>query len=107
VLVPIIPTVLAQRTFDQLVDFLATLDGHRPAVHGFFSMADRRKSLHRELMATLPTQRADVSPVAIPALSLIEQMSLERAPLAAYAPHSPAARAYDELWREVTGLLDG
>jgi chromosome partitioning protein len=105
VLVPIIPTVLARRTFDQLVDFLATFDGRRPTVHGFFSMADQRKSLHRELIATLPAERTDVSPLAIPALSLIEQMSVERAPLAVYAPHSPAARAYDKLWDELTDLL--
>jgi len=103
--VPIIPTVLAQRTFDQLVDFLGDFDGRRPEVHGFFSMADRRKSLHRKLLSTLPTERSDVSATAIPALSVIEQMAVERAPLAVYAPQSPAARAYDALWAEVAELL--
>ncbi|NKQ52038.1 AAA family ATPase [Amycolatopsis sp. K13G38] len=103
--VPIIPTVLAQRTFEQLVDFLAGFNGHRPRVHGFFSMADRRKSLHRNLIATLPGERDDISATAIPALSVIEQMAVERAPLAVYAPHSSAARAYDALWAEVAGLL--
>ncbi|HVW43253.1 MAG TPA: ParA family protein [Amycolatopsis sp.] len=105
VLVPIIPTVLAQRTFDQLVEFLGTFNGDGPRVHGFFSMADRRKSLHRELIATLPAEREGISATAIPALSVIEQMAVHRAPLGAYAPHSPAARAYDALWTELVQLL--
>ena len=107
VLVPIIPTVLAQRTFDQLVEFLGSFDGRRPEVRGFFSMADRRKSLHRELLATLPTEREGISATAIPALSVIEQMAVQRAPLAAYAPGNSATRAYDALWSEVAALLDG
>lgn len=105
VLVPIIPTVLAQRTFDQLVEFLSTFNGNRPEVHGFFSMADRRKSLHRDLIATLPRERGGISATAIPALAVIEQMAVERAPLAAYAPGSAAAHAYQELWGELAGLL--
>ncbi|HJQ48038.1 MAG TPA: ParA family protein [Amycolatopsis sp.] len=106
VLVPIIPTVLARRTFDQLVEFLGTFNGRRPEVHGFFSMADNRKTLHRELIATLPAEREGISPTAIPALSVIEQMSVQRAPLGAYAPHHPATRAYGDLWTELAHLLD-
>jgi hypothetical protein len=41
-----------------------------------------------------------VASAAIPALSLIEQMSVQRAPVTAFAPRSAAARRYQELWLE-------
>ncbi|MFH5208345.1 ParA family protein [Antrihabitans spumae] len=105
VVVPIIPTVLAARTFDQLTDFVATFEGRKPILHGFFSMVDRRKALHREIVATLPSQRSGVSATAIPSLSAIELMSVHRAPLPSFAPNSPAAKAYRALWDEISGLL--
>jgi hypothetical protein len=42
-----------------------------------------------------------VTAAAIPALSLIERMSVERAPVNAFAPRSQAARAFRALWSEV------
>jgi cellulose biosynthesis protein BcsQ len=99
-LVPLIPTTLSVRTLDQLTEFVAGMDGSRPSILAFFSMTDRRKRLHREVIAQLPAQRDDVAATAIPALSLIEQMSLQRAPVAAFAPRSAAARCYAELWQE-------
>jgi chromosome partitioning protein len=99
-LVPLIPTTLSVRTLDQLTDFIAELDSRRPAVLAFFSMIDWRKRLHREIFEQLPADRPEVAATAIPALSLIEQMSLRRAPVTAFAPRSRAALSYAELWRE-------
>jgi cellulose biosynthesis protein BcsQ len=99
-LVPLIPTTLSVRTLDQLTGFIAGFDGHRPRVLAFFSMIDRRKKLHREIAETLPAQRPEFAATVIPALSLIERMSVERAPVAAFSPRSQAARRYDELWHE-------
>ena len=101
-LVPLIPTTLSVRTLDQLTDFIAGFDGHRPKVLAFCSMIDRRKRLHREIAERLPAERPDVAQTIIPALSLIERMSLERAPVTAFAPRSAAARQYAELWAEVS-----
>ncbi len=100
-LVPLIPTILSLRTLDQLTDFISSFDGQRPGVLAFFSMIDQRKSLHREIAERLPAERDDVAAVTIPALSQIERMSVERAPVAAFAPHSRAARSYQALWAEV------
>jgi chromosome partitioning protein len=100
-LIPLIPTTLSVRTLDQLTEFVAGLGGSRPVILAFFSMIDRRKRLHREICQHLPEQRADVAATAIPALSVIEQMSLRRAPVTAFAPRSAAARRYEELWLEV------
>ncbi|HEV2372144.1 MAG TPA: ParA family protein [Streptosporangiaceae bacterium] len=101
VLVPLIPTTLSVRTLDQLSDFLASLDGHKPTVLAFFSMVDRRKRLHAEVMAHLAAERDDVATTAIPSLSLIEQMAVRKAPVTAFAPRSAAARSYASLWAEV------
>src|SRR5580658_6571638 len=99
-LVPLIPTTLSVRTLDQLTEFIAGFNGHQPAVLAFFSMIDRRKSLHKQIAADLPAQRSDFATAAISALSLIEQMSVRRAPVTAFAPRSQAALQYAGLWQE-------
>jgi chromosome partitioning protein len=100
-MVPLIPTTLSLRTFDQLTEFVAGLPGRRPVVRAFFSMVDRRKRLHREVVEQLPTQRAGICPVSIPAVSIVEQMAVRRAPVPVFAARSQAARGYRELWSEV------
>jgi chromosome partitioning protein len=100
-LVPLIPTTLSLHTLDQLSEFLAGLEGSRPHVLAFFSMVDRRKRLHREVVERLPTERSDIAVTAIPALSVVEQMAVHRAPLPAFAPRSPAAQGYEQLWAEL------
>jgi cellulose biosynthesis protein BcsQ len=99
-LVPLIPTTLSVRTLDQLTEFVAGFDGHRPDVLAFFSMIDRRKRLHTRIAAELPAARSDFATIAIGALSVVEQMSVYRAPVTAFAPRSVAARQYGELWQE-------
>jgi chromosome partitioning protein len=99
-LVPLIPTTLSVRTLDQLSEFIGGFAGHRPDLLAFFSMIDRRKRLHLQIAADLPAQRADFAATVIPALSVIEQMSVHRAPVGAFAPRSAAARQYRELWLE-------
>jgi cellulose biosynthesis protein BcsQ len=99
VLSPLIPTTLSVRTLDQLTEFIGTVR-QRPRLLGFFSMVDRRKRLHRELVDELPRLRKDIAATAIPALSMIEQMAAHRAPVASYAPNSPAARCYAQLYDE-------
>ena len=101
-LVPLIPTTLSVRTLHQLTKFVAGFDGRRPAVRAFFSMVDRRKRLHQEITQNLSAERTVVSASAIPALSLIERMSVERAPVAVFAPRSQAARAFRALWSEIS-----
>lgn len=104
VLVPLIPTTLSVRTMDQLTEFVDDLAGSRPRVLGFFSMVDRRKRLHREVVDTLPTQRKDIAATTIPALSIIEQMAARREPVPYFASRSIASRRYLELWQEAFSL---
>jgi len=101
-LVPVIPTTLSVRTLDQLTEFVAGFNGRRPEVRAFFSMVDRRKKLHQEIVRDLTAERSGVSATPIPSLSMIERMSVERAPVNAFAPSSVAARAYRALWSEIS-----
>ena len=99
--VPLIPTTLSVRTLDQLNEFIGQFKGKQPEILAFFSMVDRRKKLHREITERLSAERAEVAQTTIPALSLIETMSVERAPVAVFAPASAAAKAYRSLWAEL------
>lgn len=101
IVVPLIPTTLSVRTLDQLTEFIAGFNGHRPDLLAFFSMVDRRKKLHREITDNLSSERSEVAATAIPALSVVEKMSVERCPVTVFAPRSSAARAYRSLWAEL------
>ena len=100
-LVPLIPATLSLRTFEQLVRFVAAAEGHRPEVVAFFSMVDRRKRLHREVVESIPRDRARVAETVVPSLAAIEQMAQRREPVTATAPAGRAAQVYADLWREV------
>ena len=100
-LVPLIPATLSLRTFEQLKAFVADTDKPRPELVAFFSMVDRRKRLHRDVIEAMPRDGARIASTEIPALSIIEQMAEQRAPVAAFAPRSRAALCYEQLWAEV------
>jgi cellulose biosynthesis protein BcsQ len=100
-LVPLIPTILSVRTHAQLLSFLKENKYRPDSVYSFFSFVDGRKKMHREL-ATLARQNFDgVLRGVIPYLSHVEQMGIYRQPVPAFAPRSPASKAYQELWDEV------
>jgi cellulose biosynthesis protein BcsQ len=106
-LVPLIPTPLAVRTFEQLTSFVAAeVAKPRPRIFAFFSMTDGRKKLHRSIMDELAA-RGDgtVLAVAIPAATDVERMALERRALAGFAPRGRAARAFAALWDELQPRL--
>ena len=83
-LVPIIPATLSSRTLDQL----HRCSSQGTQVLGFFSMADRRKRLHRELMDELCDEH-DILETVIPTSADVERMGAQRAALVDFAPRSP------------------
>ena len=101
VIVPLVPSPLSVRMLEQLRDFIAAEGWTDLALVPFFSMVDRRKSLHLELMERTRAQFPTVLHAEIPYWAEIERMSVRRAPLPAYAPKSAAAQAYSELWAEL------
>lgn len=100
-LVPTIPTTLSMRTLDRLASHLDKRNRRRVQLMPFFSMVDRRKKLHRQLCDSDGALRRGMLASSIPNATLVEQMGLRRAPVGSWAPSSPAAGAYQALWREV------
>jgi cellulose biosynthesis protein BcsQ len=104
-MIPTIPTTLSLRTYEQLVEFLA---GHKVGNvlrMPFFSMVDRRKRMHLEMMEQLPQRFPELLQSHIPYASDVERMGVFRAPLGSFAPHGQAALAYQALWRELEAGL--
>jgi cellulose biosynthesis protein BcsQ len=105
VVVPMLPAPLSLRMLEQLYAFAAQEDWPPLRILPFFSMVDRRRSLHEEILAEARARFPGILATEVPDWSEIERMTLRRAPLPAYAPASPAADVYRSLWREVARRL--
>ena len=99
--VPLVPTPLSMRMLTQLRDFIAREGFTDLLVLPFFSMVDRRRSLHNEIIATTRAEFPTMLATEVPYWSEIERMTLRRAPIPAFAPTSAAAGIYRLLWTEV------
>ncbi len=100
ILVPLIPTTLSLRTFEQLVAFFKESRLDTSKIRGFFTMYERRKSMHREIIEKYSGKKRFLKRI-IPYNSEVEKMGIYRAPLNAVRPHAPASIAYRELWEEL------
>ena len=107
VIVPLVPSPLSVRVLGQLCDFMQREGWTDLTLLPFFSMADRRRSLHQELMADTRAQFPHVLATVVPYWSEIERMTVRRAPLPAFAPHSEASRIYAALWAEMEARMAG
>lgn len=105
VLTPLIPTTLSLLAHEQLLDFFTANGYDRRRVFAFFSMVDGRKKLHRTLIDEARKTFDQVLDTAIPYLSHVEQMGLNRAPVPVFAPGSASANAYQTLWLEVAARI--
>jgi len=101
IVVPLVPAPLALRTYEQVREHVAAEHngGKAPALMPVFSMVDRRKGLHRELVAEHPAWPT------IPMASVVEKMAVEQKPLLDFAAGTPAAAAVTEVWRRVEAAL--
>lgn len=100
-LVPVIPTPLSLRTLAQLSEFRVKHKYKDLTIRPFFSMVDRRRRLHRELLEQARQQWPQFLTTPVPYASEVERMASERRPLAELAPRGRATLAYAELWREL------
>lgn len=98
-IVPMLPSMLSMRAFEQLTDHLAREHKNGLAVLPVFSMVDRRKTLHRTALAAHPER------LAIPYAASVEAMGHTRMPLLASQPRSVAAKAFAALWTQAERQL--
>ena len=106
-IVPLLPSPLSVHMLGILFEFIRKKRWDDVVVLPFFSMVDRRKKLHKEVMASLRNDYPMILNTFISYSSDIEKMSVRRAPLVSYSPNSPAGRAYADLWAEISNRLSG
>lgn len=99
VIVPLPPSPLSARAFDLVVQEVRGSGKSHPPILPVLSMVDMRRTLHKEAREVNP--RWPVVPLA----SAIEQCAVERKPVGAFAPRSPAARAFAQLWTAIERKL--
>ena len=105
ILVPMIPTTLSMRTYFQLTEFFETNNLDSSKIWAFFTMVEKRKKMHRDIINEFRNIPGFLTQI-IPNNSEVEKMGIYRAPLNAVLPNSVAAKAYRNLWNELSALLD-
>ncbi|PIE58404.1 MAG: cobyrinic acid a,c-diamide synthase [Desulfobulbus propionicus] len=100
ILVPIIPTTLSLVSLKKLFKFLDKNGQSRKKALLFFSMVERRKKMHTEIMAAMADCPGVLSG-SIPYLADVERMGVYRQPVPAALPSSSASAAYEALWKDV------
>lgn len=99
VVTPVIPTTLSILALEQLLKLFDKTGVEKSKIHAFFSMAERRKSMHLTVMSKYRKYSLFMKSI-IPFLAEVEKMGSYRKPLGA-VKKSNAAIAYERLWREV------
>ena len=99
ILMPVIPTTLSLRTYQQVRGYLKGQE-QVDKLACFFSMVDKRKGLHQDVIGMLLEDRRFFEHY-IPLLSEIEKMGTKQAPLGAFAPASYGMTCFRALWEEI------
>jgi cellulose biosynthesis protein BcsQ len=105
-LVPCIPTTLSMLTLAKLQKFLSGKKVLLKKLMPYFSMAERRKKLHREMISNPPVKKMKFLKSLIPYSSDVERMGLTREPVMVTNKNSSASKAYINLWHEIKGLIE-
>jgi len=104
IVVPTIPTVLSLRTLAHLIKW-ADRSKARSTVVAFFSMVDRRKTMHQRATEWSGANPQIFMPAQIPYASIVEQMTIRRMPLAVFAAREPATKAFAQVWTDLERRL--
>jgi cellulose biosynthesis protein BcsQ len=99
VVVPLPPSPLSTRAFALVEKEIRTHTDKHPPILPVLSMVDGRRTLHREARDGQPDW-----PV-IPLASAVEQCAVRQKPVGAFAPSSPAARGFAQLWTVIERTL--
>ena len=99
VVVPLPPSPLSARAFELVTKEIAAHAKGNPPILPVISMLDRRRTLHREV------RDSHAGWPAIPMASAVEQCAVRHQPVGAFAPASPAAKGFRQLWIAVERAL--
>ena len=102
IITPVIPSPLG---FESLARIKKQLTKERPdkdvLLFPFFSMVDRRKSLHKEVLQLNHNGKRGFLHSTIPYSRKTEQMIVKNAPLPHFDTRTNATKGYKSLWKEV------
>ena len=106
ILVPVVPTTLSVRTYEQLIEFCEEQKIDRKKLHPFFSMYERRKNLHNESIEAFLRRHKETIDVAIPYISEIERMGVYQRPFVNAHPENEISYLYRQLWKSIKRKLN-
>ena len=95
VIVPLPPSPLSARAFDLVTQEIRAHAREHPPILPVLSMLDLRRGLHRAAREENPNWPA------IPMASAIEQCAVRGQPVGMFAPASPAAKGFAQLWTAI------
>jgi chromosome partitioning protein len=99
VIVPLPPSPLSARAFQLVTKEIRAHAKDHPPILPVLSMVDRRRSLHRA------AREANPGWPVIPMASAIEQCAVRLQPVGMFAPASPAAKGFAQLWTAIERKL--
>ncbi len=105
-LVPVIPTTLSERTFDQLLAFFDEHDYSKKKLLPFFALVQAQKSLHHHTMDALRARSDRFWQTTVPFTADIEKMGEHQTPVLSFAPRGKGGLSYAALWAEIAPLMD-
>lgn len=105
ILVPVIPTILSVRTYEQLLAFFKEEKLDHKKLIPFYSMVEWKKNMHNELMAEFSKEHSECLNVAITYNSIVERMGEYLSPVAFKFPYSESAESYRTLWKKLKKKL--
>jgi chromosome partitioning protein len=106
IVVPVIPTTLSERTFEQLLEFFDSKGYKKKKILPFFSMAQRHNKLHIDTIKSMDQKHSRFLKSIIGFSQEIEKMGLHRKPALAYASKKSPVQAYRSLFNEIARELD-
>ena len=101
VLLPIIPSALTERTYQQVRDFFSEHDYDKRKLVPFFNLVDKRRRVHQDTLVAFRAAHDKCLHTAVPATAVIERMGTLRAPVVRFGANSPVMTAYRSLWMEL------
>jgi chromosome partitioning protein len=105
-LIPLIPTYLSTLAYERLRKYFGKRPEIRVRLLPFFSMVDRRRRLHREVMEEFMAAHAEALHTTVAYSSFVELMGRHREPVQIYAGSTEPAQSFNALWREVRARLE-
>lgn len=99
ILVPVVPTTLSVRTYEQILDYFMSHRLNKDKLIPFFSMYEKRKNMHNEISRDFARKFRETISVLIPYSSEVEKMGVYRAPLTYKRPSELASKAFGKLWK--------